>query len=180
MISSRYIGDNLRLLHEEDIDFGTEHTDLVVVVLNGNHREVTWFLMTSRKLPTYCAFTPECKSSATTSNGYIRFPRSKIRYNKIYYICAKAPESELITEYKTDRLPAIQTCSNGFVLDNMPPTSGIINVKNVNGYINSMSDFVVTWTGFDDNVDAISVGYASKIKSYGVEIGKYSCVYDNY
>ena len=172
--SSRYLGDKLRLLHDNDIDFGTEHTDLIGVVLNGNNREITWFLMTSRQLPTNCELTPDCKASKTTNNGYVRFPRSKIRYNTIYFICAWAPESELLTDTQVDRYPAIQTCSNGFVLDDRPPTTGIIQVKNLNGYINSLQDIVIAWEGFDDNADATSLGYASKIKSYKVEIGMYA------
>ena len=49
-------------------------------------------------------------------------------------------------------------------------------MKNVNGYINSLSEFAVIWDGFDDNIDASALGYTNKIKAYSVEIGMYTYI----
>ena len=89
----------------------------------------------------------------------------------IYYICAFSNESHIVREAFTEILPRIQTCSNGFVVDNIPPTTGQVHVENVNGFIYDLRRVTVYWVGFSDNIDVLALGYEQEINSYTIEIG---------
>lgn len=105
-----------------------------------------------------------------TSTGYVEIPKLFTEYSTTFYICASANESHVERETFTEILPALRTCSNGFLLDNIPPHGGNVHVKNLNGYVNDL--LYISWYGFDDNIDVKVLGYDQKIKSYTVEIGK--------
>ena len=128
--------------------------------------------MTSNSVPLDCSASPECKYSRITTEGYVELPSRKLSFDTLYYICADAPESERITGGHREIISPFHACSNGFILDDTPPTGGVIHVKNVNGYINSLTVLAVTWEGFSDNIDATIFGFENNIKFYTVEIGK--------
>ena len=161
------------MLHEADLDFGTADSEVVGAVLNGNGRNITWYLTTTQVIPNTCNTYPECKASRITSDGYVAFQKDKISFNTIYFICAYAPQSQRVQDSFTETLPSIQACSNGFVVDDSPPSAGEVHPENTNGYINSVDGFTVSWNSFDDNIDVNLLGYRYKINSYAVEIGKY-------
>ena len=168
---SIYLGDVLHQLHNEELDFGTEDTDVIGVILYANERNITWFLTTTKTAPVSCSNIPTCIGTLATTNGYVTFPKKLIKYNTIYYICALANESHIVRETFTEILQPIATCSNGFVIDNIPPTTGQVHVKNVNGFINDLKRLIISWNGFDDNIDVAALGYGHKINFYSVEIG---------
>ena len=171
VIRSRYIGDALRDLHEADLDFGTEYSKVVGAVLSGNNRNITWYLTNSNTIPETCDDSPNCERLPTTTEGYVEVPQEKILHNKIQFICADAPEEVKEQDSFTETLPAIQLCSNGFVIDDVPPSGGELQVESVNGYINDLQSFAVTWKNFDDNIDVTALGYKNRINSYAVQIG---------
>ena len=164
----------LNQLHNEELDFATEDTDVVGVILYANGRNITWFLTTTKTVPLNCSSISTCSRTLTTTSGYVQFPKKVIKYNTIYYICAFSNESHIVRETFTEILQPIQTCSNGFVIDSIPPTPGQVHVRNVNGFINDLTSVIVSWNGFDDNIDVAALGYGHKINSYSIEIGTYT------
>ena len=168
---SLYLGDVLNQLYNEELDFGIEDTDVVGVILYANERNISWFLTTTKSVPLSCSRIPTCVGTLTSTTGYADFPKTLIQYNTIHYICAVANESHIVRETFTEILQPIQTCSNGFVIDSIPPTPGQVHVRNVNGFINDLTSVIVSWNGFDDNIDVAALGYEHKINSYSVEIG---------
>ena len=170
---SLYLGDTLNLLHNEELDFGTKDTEVVGVILYANKRNISWFLSTTNTGPTSCHNNPYCIGSHSTTDGYVQFPKRLIKYNTIYYICAFSNLSHVVRETFTEVLPHIQACSNGFAIDNIPPTAGQVHVENENGFINDLRRVTVSWDGFSDNIDVSALGYEHKINSYTIEIGMY-------
>ena len=167
-----YLGDQLKVLHDEEFDFGKADAQVAGAVFHGTGRNVTWNLMTAKPLQTSCQEDSHCHISLTTSSGYVQFSRDIINMNTVYYICCNAEEVNVERGTVTEILPALNFCSNGFVLDDIPPYGGEVYINNVNGYIKDLDDLVITWQGFTDNIDVQTQGYVSNIKSYSVEIGK--------
>ena len=168
---SLYLGNTLNQLHNKELDFGTKDTDVVGVILYANKQNISWFLTTTNAVPTSCHNNPNCIGTLITTDGYVKFPKKLIKYNKIYYICAFSNESHVVREAFTEILPRIQACSNGFVIDNVPPTTGQVHVENVNGFIHDLRRVTVSWVGFTDNTDVSALGYEQVINSYTIEIG---------
>ena len=168
---SLYLGDTLNQLHNEELDFGTKDTEVVGVILYANERNITWFLSIANSGMTTCHNDPNCAVSRATSDGYVTFPKKLIQYNTMYYICAYSNVSHVVRETFTEILPLIQACSNGFVIDSVPPTTGRVYVENVHGFINDLRHITVSWDGFRDNIDVSALGYEHGINSYDIEIG---------
>ena len=168
---SRYLGDALVQMHNEEIDFGSPDTHVVGALPSGTGRNITWFLTTTRTIPRTCSEAPECVASKTTSEGYVYFDE-EIQANTIYYTCASAEETQIIKEPFSEQLPAVHVCSNGFIIDDTPPSGGEVHVVNFNGFLNNLHEIDIHWNGFDDNIDIDRLGYKNKINAYIVEIGK--------
>ena len=168
---SLYLGDTLNQLHNEELDFGTKDTEVVGVILYANERNITWFLSTTNTGMTSCHNDPKCVGSGNSTNGYVTFPKKLIQFNTIYYICAFSNVSHVVRETFTEILPLIQACSNGFVIDNVPPSTGRVHVKTANGFINDLRRITVSWDGFKDNIDVSALGYEHGINSYDIGIG---------
>ena len=60
MMHSRYLGDALVQMHNEEIDFGSPDTHVVGALPSATGRNITWFLTTSRTIPETCSEAPEC------------------------------------------------------------------------------------------------------------------------
>ena len=129
--------------------------------------------MTSPEVPDRCKL-PGCKAALITSDGYVQFPAIAIQHNRVYFICALASEVNIVKESYTEILPEIKTCSNGFVVDDRPPTGGELHVNDINGYLTNLQDLEIMWYGFGDNENVDALGYDNEISSYMVAIGTYN------
>ena len=114
---------------------------------------------------------PVCSAVQTSTTGVVKFPKESINFGRIYYICAYSDMAYVVRETVTETLLPIQTCSNGFVIDNDPPYGGELHVANINGFINDLENLMISWNGFDDDINVTALGYENKINSYTLEIG---------
>ena len=153
------------------MDFATKESVIVGAILGGRDRKIKWYLMSSPTVPERCE-APKCKASLVTSDGYVQFPASSIQYDKAYFICVAASEMHVVKGETTEVLPEIKACSNGFLVDDTPPTGGEIYVNDMNGYIGDVYDIEVAWDGFGDTADVVALGYHHPISAYTVAIGK--------
>ena len=176
MIQSAYIGDAISRVHDAEVDFATRESVVVGAILGGKDRKVKWYLMSSPTVLDRCK-APKCKAALVTSDGYVQFPASFIQYDKVYFICAVASEMHVVKEMQTEVLPEIKACSNGFLVDDTPPTGGELYINDVNGYITNLNDIEVMWNGFGDTADVAALGYHSTISEYTVAIGMSETVY---
>ena len=126
--------------------------------------------MTSTHVPTDCDLDVECIVSITTNNGLIVFDR-KVEVNTRYFICAQSNASAIEREWFTEKFNSISSCSNGFVIDTIPPKSGHVFVKNNKGFLTSRTDVMVHWDAFADNIYADDFGYPASIKEYYISCG---------
>lgn len=154
------------------MDFGTRDTKVAGAVLRGYDRNITWFLMRERLVPTACTDLSQCITLMTTTTGYVIFSSINIKYNVIYYICAAAKELEIQRELSTEVLPVLQSCSDGFLLDDIPPYGGNVSVENTNGYINNLKAVLISWSKFEDNIKVGTLGYNNQILSYTIRLGE--------
>ena len=179
VIHSSYLGERLSDLHDNEIDFKSDTTDMIGAVLHGYERNISWYLMRTQSLPENCIHSPECQASMVTTNGYVNFSNRNIRPNIIYYICAHAEEM-INRDASGESLTEIYACSDGFVIDNVPPYGGQVTVVNTNGYINNRNDLYVSWNGFEDNIDVNILGYTHSIASYTVHLGENTLLINNH
>lgn len=83
----------------------------------------------------------------------------------MYYICVNISTN-----------PSISQCSNGFIIDQDPPSKGVIDIKTKkNGYITDDSRVDIHWHGFKDDNKFRNLGYPSSIEFYEIAIGKIFC-----
>ena len=171
-LHSSNIGIDIAELQNHELDFGKSSSRIAGIVVYGTERNITWFLMTSKYIPTDCLLDVNCLKTETTQTGFVMFDPNLIQLNTFYYICAYSNTTFIERELFTETLQEIASCSNGFVLDNIAPTSGTVDVNNKNGYLTSTSNTLIQWGGFEDNIDARKLGYIDSIKQYTYEVGK--------
>ena len=172
VLHSFYLGEKLKDLHNHEIDFATLDTKIAGAVLHGYDRNITWFLMRDRSVPTRCSDPPICVDSVVSRTGFAVFATDMLSANVVHYICANAEETEVTRETSTEMLPEINTCSDGFLIDTIPPYRGKMTVESINGYINNLQEFTVSWSGFKDNIKLGTLGYYNSIQSYTVYLGE--------
>ena len=172
-ITSSNLGVLYKLLHDSELDFGNTSAKVAGIVVYGTEREIEWFLMTRPEIPTQCINSPRCLQFLTSKSGVIEFDSRFIAANTLHYICARSNVTYIEREIFTERLEAINTCSDGFVLDDSPPSSGEVHVSQHGGYLTDTTHIQVSWDGFSDTMDATKLGYVDRIKSYSLAIGMY-------
>jgi len=144
----------------------------VGAILYANQRNVTWFLMRTRHIPTECDMDSNCIIARTTQDGFVVFETDDVESNTRHFICAQSNVTHLYREGFIETLEAISSCSNGFVIDTTAPDPGLLHVQNYNGFLTATKDVLVYWNTFTDNIKASSFGYPSDIKEYVLMCGK--------
>ncbi|KAL4219902.1 hypothetical protein ACF0H5_020314 [Mactra antiquata] len=89
---------------------------------------------------------------------------------KEYYICAYSKVTNIDREMSVETLNEIRLCSNGFIIDSLPPSVGTVTIENHNGFT-SGDKLDIRWSGFTDNIDVGILGYKNRLKYYSVAIG---------
>ncbi|XP_053400343.1 uncharacterized protein LOC123557990 [Mercenaria mercenaria] len=174
MVHSSDISDTARsTLHDIDIDITPAEWTVAGAVMGTYGRNVTWYLMTSKHVPTHCSHNEECYYSTVTDTGYAEFPTNTIKTNELYYICAYSNDTLLHLEDYMVSLDEFSSCSNGFIKDNTPPMNPkmVVRVSNQNGYITDTSRLIIHWDVFADNINASVFGYPENIRAYSYAIG---------
>ena len=174
MIHSSYLGDTSNFPHDVELDFGKRSSKVAGVVFYASQRNVTWYLMSSRRIPAFnqCQRDTKCITSLTSLNGYVYFEEKYISLNKLYFICAFSKASQIERETNIESFVEIRACSNGFILDDTPPFGGQVHVENKKGFVNDLAAVHIMIQGFSDNVDASLLGYEDDIKYFSYAIGK--------
>ncbi|KAH3799518.1 hypothetical protein DPMN_153128 [Dreissena polymorpha] len=172
MLSSSDIGQHYVLLHDSEMNIGNADSSVTGALMYGSERSVSWYLMKMQYVPQTCDSDINCVLKYETDNGYIELDRKYISINELYFICAYSNNTVIEREYFTEILEEISSCSNGFILDSSPPTKGEVQVHNHRGFITNPHYVIVTWTGFDDNIDATVFGYPEKLHYFSMRTGK--------
>ena len=179
-LSSKNIGSKLSLIHNSEVDFVRLKTNLVGVILGGYGRKVKWYLMQKPESPLRaCSDDPACLKEVESTDGAGRFHRTNLQKNMKYYICAFSSKTFITREFFTETLEEINTCGNGFVVDNDPPVSGEVTLMSNNyGFLTSQRNIRVLWNDFQDIDEVVNINYKSGIASYQVSLG--TCTYNIY
>jgi hypothetical protein len=150
MIHSNHLGGETQFLHDTELNFGKISSKVAGVVFYASERNISWYLMSTRRIPTFdqCQSDTKCITSLTSTNGYVYFERKYIRMNNVYYICALSKPLKINRENYVESVAEIRTCSNGFILDDIPPSGGDVLVDNINGFINDLSAIEIDIEGF--------------------------------
>ncbi|XP_052235488.1 uncharacterized protein LOC127847524 isoform X3 [Dreissena polymorpha] len=171
LLESYNLGSRFSFLRDEEVTFGQSNSTMVGAIFYNNARLIKWYLMKERRLPlSDCALDISCVATETNKNSYVHFSKDVIFENTYYYICVKTERINVTLEHSVEYLQPIRACSNGFVVDTIPPSDGFVNVTSSSGYITG-NEVEISWHGFKDNVDAKLFGYPSYIQFYAYQVG---------
>ena len=179
MIATSNLGQMYSVLHDSELDLSTTSGKVAGVIMYGTERTIDWFLMETAEIPDvpgfYCSEYYGCLGSGSNMDGYMEFNTTGLSRNTLYHICAKSEETSIVREFFTETLEELNTCSDGFALDDQPPTcSGKLHVTSAtDGYLTDVTHVVFSWDACHDNNDAKALGYIDNIKSYSYAVGKY-------
>ena len=173
MLHSAALGDLYTVLHNNELNFGKAYSVPAGVMTYSKDRQVTWYLMTSPRVPSDCDIDTDCRLSISTTDGFVVFDTQDVQRNMRYFICAYSNASEVEREWFTETFEELSSCSNGFIFDTIAPKSGQVFVQNTNGFLTARQDVIVHWDEFKDNVNATVFGYPSSIMDYYISCGMY-------
>ena len=175
-LHARFLGDTLKELHELDLDFCRRNATLAGVIPSPTERNFTWYLTTSAIVPRslQCDTDPACIKSLTSQGGYAIFHKVKLSPGKTYYICVWSNATIIKRELFDEHLDEVRLCGNGFLVDDMPPIAGQVQVVNQrHGFLLGSAEIAVAWDGFKD---LASYNHNSTIKGYSIAIGKFNVI----
>ena len=140
------------------MDFVSSNTQLSAILTDGDQRNVTWFLMTSRRVAIDgdCAADPQCVTSETSRTGTVVFSRtgSAVQDGRSYFVCAlvsSRSSAEGGQGHGTNWDTRSEVCGDGVAIDDTPPVPGTVAISNAqSGYLGNVGHVMVTWTGFSD------------------------------
>ena len=140
------------------MDFVSSNTQLSAILTDGAQRNVTWFLMASRRaaIDGDCAADPECVTSETSHTGTVVFSRtgSAVQDGRNYFVCAllSSRSSAEGQGHATNWDTRSEVCGDGVAIDDTPPVPGTVTISNAqSGYLGNEDHVMVTWTGFSDS-----------------------------
>ncbi|WAR31711.1 hypothetical protein MAR_034253 [Mya arenaria] len=171
IIHSSDAGDMYTFLHDNELDFGTSKLRPAAAVMHANERYVSWYLMTSRHVPHDCYTDVSCLKEKVTTDGFAVFEEADVFVDATFYVCAFSNKTVVERELFTELLDEIQSCSDGFILDDTAPIPGNIHIQNVNGYLTDIEHVVITWDPFFKERGATLLGYPENIQHYAIGVG---------
>ncbi|XP_052790278.1 uncharacterized protein LOC128224473 isoform X2 [Mya arenaria] len=171
IIHSSDAGDMYTFLHDNELDFGTSKLRPAAAVMHANERYVSWYLMTSRHVPHDCYTDVSCLKEKITTDGFVVFEEADVFVAATFYVCAFSNKTVVERELFTELLDEIQSCSDGFILDDTAPIPGNIHIQNVNGYLTDIEHVVITWDPFLKERGATLLGYPENIQHYVIGVG---------
>ena len=168
------IGDNLKDLHSSEINFCSSNIKLVGAILNSADRPIQWFLVKNNSIPVArCENSDNCIESTLSDGGVGLFKRHTLVANVKYFICARADKFVIHHETTEEIMPRLSLCGNGFYVDDEPPVGGSVRISSgVRGYITSINDVHVDWSGFKDIEQHVNLENDEGIIEYHVALGK--------
>jgi len=172
MIHSAELGALYSVLHDNELNFRTADSVPAGAITYASDRRVTWYLMTSPRVPSDCDTDAACRLSHPTTDGFVVFERQNASPNARYFICAQANATYVEREWFTEKFEELLSCSNGFIFDTIAPQSGQVHVENTHGFLTARQDIIIHWDMFTDNVNAAEFGYPSSIKEYYLSCGR--------
>ncbi|KAK7493739.1 hypothetical protein BaRGS_00015068, partial [Batillaria attramentaria] len=177
-LRSKALGSKLHELYDMDIDFARSDVKLSAILTDGANRNVTWFLMTSRRAPAdgNCAGDASCVATEATSDGKVVFPRaeSKLVADRVYFVCALVNLATNFRNTGTKSGPWTEVCGDGVVIDDTPPATGSVTISNAHsGFLADGGHVLVTWTGFSDVETAVTNLPDESTVKYSVALGSY-------
>ncbi|XP_053381950.1 uncharacterized protein LOC123539831 [Mercenaria mercenaria] len=172
-LHAEFLGETLLLLHKLDLDFCKKDTLLLGAIPNADERNITWYLLTDKNIPSRsCELSGNCIRSVTSSGGFVTMHKTKLIPGANYYICASSNRTVVHRELFDDILEEINECGNGFLIDDAPPIAGQVKVINQNqGFMSSQNEMVISWKGFKDRLSLSHSNFSSPVYSYNYAIG---------
>ncbi|WAR31809.1 hypothetical protein MAR_034351 [Mya arenaria] len=171
IIHSSDVGNMYTFMHDIEFDFGTSKIRPAAIVMYANERNVSWYLMTSRHVPDNCDKDVSCIKEKFTSDGFAVFEETDVFLDATFYMCVSSNKTVVEREWFTETLGEIQSCSDGFILDDTAPIPGKMDIQNVNGFITDIEHVVITWDPFYKETGATLLGYPEDIQHYSVGVG---------
>ena len=180
-LHSQQLGSKLHQLYDLDVDFVSSSTQLSAILTDGDQRNVTWFLMTSRRAATDgdCAADPECVTSKTSRTGTVVFSRARsaLQDGRSYFVCALVSSrstGEGGQRHMNNLEMRSEVCGDGFSIDDAPPVPGTVAISNTqSGYLGNEDHVMVTWTGFSDG-GLLETPSGEHLLNYSVALGESS------
>ena len=163
------------------MDFVSSNTQLSAILTDGAQRNVTWFLMASRRaaIDGDCTADPDCVTSETSRTGTVVFSRtgSAVQDGRSYFVCAVV-SSRLTAEegqgHGTNWDTRSEVCGDGVAIDDTPPVPGTVAISNAqSGYLGNEDHVMVTWTGFSDGW-LLGTPSGGHLLNYSVALGEAS------
>ncbi|XP_072033178.1 uncharacterized protein [Amphiura filiformis] len=163
---------------QPDIDYITTLTEMSATWPTLRHHDYVWAVIEDNNehdfqngLPYPCE-THQTLKCGHTENEFVNVDGLELMHGKRYRICIHANETNM-----GRALPAISVCSNGVVVDTIPPTTGNVWVGHQSDttYQISKSEVVVNWEHFTDVEANAQVPHHSGIRyelAIGTEPGK--------
>lgn len=172
-LQAEFLGDTLSLLHTLDLDHCRKDTLLVGAIPNSNERNITWYLLTDQTIPEYsCELSSNCVKQMSLAGGLVTLHKTRLIPGKKYYICARSNKTVINRELFNDTLEEINTCGNGFLIDDATPTAGQVTILNqYQGFLTSPTEMIISWSNFEDRLAPSDSNITSSIYSYSYAIG---------
>lgn len=169
----QHADDQLHNLYDLDLDFTVSDVVVAALLTNSVKHTVTWFLVTAPRVPDEgdCDSDSSCVDSSSSNNATVVFPsyRASLQSGEVYFVCALLSPLQS-TE---NALSVHEVCGDGFLVDDHPPSAGTVSILNTNdGFLSDKHRVLVSWSGFQDALEARGSAYGVASMSYSVTLGE--------
>ncbi|XP_061173567.1 uncharacterized protein LOC133182736 [Saccostrea echinata] len=172
---SRYLGDKMRVLHDNEVDFIKSDWRINGVLLGTFNRKISWYIMTENRLPLHsCTDDVACIQEIVSEDCIGYFKQIPFEKNKRYFVCAFANKTIVKYEKSLEQKSQISVCGNGFIIDDTSPVPGKVQIQTDFGnFLNFNKSLSLIWEGFSDIERDLIMKYTSGIEKYTYSIGTY-------
>lgn len=175
---SRNLGANILMFEEGRLLYTTSGAKITGIIVGNEGKLFEVYLMKISSVPMNedeCNSNKNCLHFVQVKDGFVSFPSLHLKHNDEIFICIRSTNDTFVnSESKTNLQNEIfERCSKKLKINDMPPSSTKINVRNSkNGFLSVTSFLDANWTIPDLNVPLLEYKYCIGKYFFSVTQGK--------
>lgn len=165
MSHSRNVGVNILPFENGNLLFASSRTKLSGIIVGSEGYEFDVYLMKRSVIPEnieHCQFDASCLYIVHVKDGFVSFPGLHLKHGDEIFACIRSQNVSLADPgvEVEDVNKAIELCSTGLNINDLPPSTVNIDIKNaVNGYISDVSKLDLEWNVPHSSVTILEYKY---------------------
>ena len=163
-LHSNELSEVAKQLHNDEIDFSSDISGISGALQGTSCSDHQWWVQSD--ISVNCKDDPlasACVRQKNSANNVVQFGNMRLKYAMRYFLCVHVSGGSCNQR---------EVCSNGFIIDTLPPLPGEVFTPN-GQVLSDDTSVLICWDGFQDIETEVVMDNMKGIKEYFYGFGKH-------